>query len=71
MKGLMVTLLMFLTTGIVVGQQGSSSKTSPDPAGTQHSLLKPLEIGVPEQAIRDLRLGKVLFSTIAPVSQSR
>ena len=70
MKGLMVTLLMFLTTGIVVGQQGSSSKTSPDPAGTQHSLLKPLEIGVPEQAIRDLRLGKVLFSTIAPVSQS-
>ena len=72
MKGLMVTLLMFLTTGIVVGQQGSSSKTLPDlgSAGSQNNLLKPLEIGVHADAIRDLRLGKVLFSTIAPVSES-
>ena len=70
MKGLMVTLLIFLTTGIVVGQQGSSSRTVSNPDTSGQSLLKPLEISVPETAIRDLRSGKVLFSEIAPVSES-
>ena len=72
MKGIMVTLLMFLTTGIVVGQQGSSSSNSVNPAsaGSQSHLFKPLEIGVSAEKIRDLRQGKRLFSPIEPVSES-
>lgn len=69
MKGIMVTLLMLMTTGIVVGQQSNSSNNSftPASAGAQNDLLKPLEIGVSADAIRAIRSGKVLVSKIEPV----
>ena len=69
MKGIMVTLLMFLTTGIVVGQQSNSSSNSfnSGSSSTQNDLLKPLEIGVSADAIRAIREGKVLVSKIEPV----
>ena len=70
MKGIMVTLLMFLTTGIVVGQQRDSSNNSfnSGSSSTQNDLLKPLEIGVSADAIRAIREGKVLVSKIEAVN---
>jgi len=69
MNGIMVTLLMFLTTGIVVGQQSNSPSNSfnSNPASVQNDLLKPLEIGVSADAIRAIRDGKVLVSKIEPI----
>ncbi len=69
MKGIMVTLLMLMTTGIVVGQQSNSSDNSfgAVSSSAQNDLVKPLEIGVSADARRAIRSGKVLVSKIEPV----
>jgi hypothetical protein len=76
MKGLMVTLLMFLTTGIVVGQQtdtqfqtGNRSTSSRNgnnfsPNQTDPSLIKPFELWVDDDGFKGFVNGTPLWSQI-------
>ncbi|MDG1872723.1 MAG: hypothetical protein P8J27_02335, partial [Mariniblastus sp.] len=68
----MVPLLIFITTGIVVGQQSNSSNNSfntnpnlrsefsPNGVAGDQSLLKPLEIILKQTDLVAIRSGKVI-----------
>ncbi len=76
MKGIMVPLLIFITTGIVVGQQSNSSNNSfntnpnlrsefsPNGVAGDQSLLKPLEIILKQTDLVAIRSGKVIEANI-------
>ena len=72
MKGIMVPLLIFLTTGIVVGQQSNSSNNAFNPntssrandGSAGQNLLKPLEISVTARDLVAIRSGRAIVAKV-------